>query len=162
RPLSARGLQNEVAFARLYGLVRYFHPSDQAARADWNSFVIQGVRAVEAAKDDAELAKTLTALFAPLAPTLRVLPAGEKYSLPQELHPENAASLKVIYWRPFGVGLSQQSHYNSEREQESAAKADGKALPSPASPWQADLGGVKAWVPMALFVDAQGTLPHMT
>jgi Peptidase family S41 len=160
--LTARGLQNEVAFARLYGMVRYFHPSDQAARLDWNAFAVRGVREVEAAKDDVALAKTLTALFAPVAPTLRVLPAGEKYSLPAELHPDNVAGLKVIYWRHHGMGQGgPNSTYHSDREQASAAKADGKTIPSPVSPLQVDLGGVKAWVPMALFVDAQGTLPHV-
>ncbi|HET9837425.1 MAG TPA: S41 family peptidase [Candidatus Angelobacter sp.] len=162
RPLTARGLQNEVAFARLYGLVRYFHPSDQAARVDWNTFVVRGVREVEAAKDDAALAKTLMTLFAPVAPTLRVLPAGEEYFLPAELQPEKNSGLKVIYWRHHGVGMNGPKHtYHSEREQESIAKADGKSIPSPGSPWEADLGGVKAWAPMALFVDAQGTVPHV-
>src|SRR6185503_3613476 len=31
RPLSVQGLANLTAFARLYGYVRHFHPSDQAA-----------------------------------------------------------------------------------------------------------------------------------
>jgi C-terminal processing protease CtpA/Prc len=160
RPLTARGLQNELAFARLYGLVRYFHPSDQAAHVDWDSFVVRGVHEVEAAKDDSELARKLTGLFAPIAPTLRVLHAGEKYTVPVELQPKNAADLKITFWRHHGVGISERSIYHSERAQESAANVDGKAIPSPSSPWQAELGGVKAWIPMALFVDAQGPLPH--
>lgn len=160
-PLTARGLQNQLALARLYGLVRYFHPSDQAARADWETFVIRGVREVEAAKDDAELALKLTELFAPIAPTLRVLRTGSEYSLPAELQPKSTAGLKIIYWRHHGVGIAaRNSTYHSDREQEDIAKADGKDIPSPSSPFEADLGGVKAWVPMALFVDAQGTLPH--
>ena len=160
-PLTTRGLRNEVAFARLYGLVRYFHPSDQAAHTDWESFVIRGVREVEAAKDDAQLAQKLTGLFASVAPTLRVLPPGEKYFLPPELQPKNAADLRVTYWRHHGVGIgAENGAYHSERVQESVANADGKEIPSPGSPWQADLGGVKAWIPMALFVDAQGTSPH--
>jgi hypothetical protein len=160
-PLTRRGLRNQVAFAQLYGLVRYFHPSDQAVHTDWESFVIRGVREVEAAEDDAQLAQKLTNLFASVAPTLRVLRPGEKYSLPSELQPKNAADLKVTYWRHHGVGISAQNGvYHSERAQESIASADGKLIPSPGSPWQADLGGTKAWIPMALFVDGQGTLPH--
>ncbi|PYQ68039.1 MAG: hypothetical protein DMF53_00750, partial [Acidobacteria bacterium] len=31
RPLEGRGLDNLIAFTRLFGYVRYFHPSDQAA-----------------------------------------------------------------------------------------------------------------------------------
>ena len=35
RSFSAAGLANLTAFARLYGYVRYFHPSDESAGADW-------------------------------------------------------------------------------------------------------------------------------
>src|SRR6185295_10626140 len=38
RPLTARGLENLVAFTRLLGYVRHLHPSDEGADADWNSF----------------------------------------------------------------------------------------------------------------------------
>ncbi len=34
RPLAGRGLENVTAFARLFGYVRHFHPSDQAANAE--------------------------------------------------------------------------------------------------------------------------------
>lgn len=34
------------AFAKLYGYVRFFHPSDEAASADWNAFAIEGARRV--------------------------------------------------------------------------------------------------------------------
>ena len=45
--MTAQGLTNLTAFARLYGYVRFFHPSDQAALTDWETFAIDGVRAVE-------------------------------------------------------------------------------------------------------------------
>jgi hypothetical protein len=38
RPVSERGLRNLLAFARLYGYVRHFHPSDEAAETNWSSF----------------------------------------------------------------------------------------------------------------------------
>ena len=34
-PLSPRGLENLIAFTRLLGYIRHFHPSDQAAATDW-------------------------------------------------------------------------------------------------------------------------------
>jgi len=122
--------------------------------------VIRGVQEVEAAQTDAQLAQKLTQLFAPIAPTLCVLPSRGKYSLPAELQPKNSADLKVTYWRHHGVGISAQSVYRSERVQDSVEKPDGKDSPAPGSPWRTDLGGVQAWIPMALFVDGQGTLPH--
>src|SRR5678815_3835641 len=38
-----RGL---YAFARLYGVLRWFHPSDAAATIDWDRFAVDGVRPV--------------------------------------------------------------------------------------------------------------------
>ena len=70
RPLTPRGLDNLVAFTRLLGYVRYFHPSDAARDADWAAFTVAGVRKVEAARDENELARILTALFQPIAPTV--------------------------------------------------------------------------------------------
>ena len=66
RPLSARGLTNLIAFARLLGYVRYFHPSDQAAAADWGSFAAAAV---------AELDPAVPAAAAPAAPADTAPPA---------------------------------------------------------------------------------------
>ena len=42
----APALQNLCAFTRLYGYVRYFHPSDAASATDWERFAIYGARQV--------------------------------------------------------------------------------------------------------------------
>src|SRR5262245_58716096 len=55
-PLNDRNLDNLIAFAKLYGYVRYFHPSDEAAATKWESFLIDGISAVEAAQTAEELA----------------------------------------------------------------------------------------------------------
>ncbi len=44
RALAGRGLENLVAFTRLLGYVRHFHPSDQAAEADWDRLAVDGIR----------------------------------------------------------------------------------------------------------------------
>jgi hypothetical protein len=49
RPLAGRGRENLEAFARLLGYVRHFHPSDEAAATDWDTFAISGVRRAEGA-----------------------------------------------------------------------------------------------------------------
>jgi hypothetical protein len=72
RALKGRGLDNLVAYARLLGYVRYFHPSDQAANTNWDQFAIEGVPAVEGAKDADALARTLESLFHPIAPSVQV------------------------------------------------------------------------------------------
>ncbi len=176
RGLTPRGLEDEIAFARLFGYVRYFHPSDQAMHTDWTSFAIRGAREVESARDDTELAQKLTSLFSPIAPTVRALTTVQEYALPADLlPPKGAADLKVTYWRHLGDGLTSQkpNAYHSERVEESAQGAGrisidfltslgfrSKTL-APDSPWNADVGGgVRVWVAVALYADSQGTLPH--
>ncbi|MDP9120069.1 MAG: hypothetical protein M3O15_01680, partial [Acidobacteriota bacterium] len=62
RPLDDRRLDNLVAFTRLLGYVRYFHPSDQAAAADWNRLAMAAIPSVERAAGPAELARALETL----------------------------------------------------------------------------------------------------
>jgi len=46
---------NLHAFARIYGVVRWFHPSDAAATIDWNRFAVEGARRVIDAPDERTL-----------------------------------------------------------------------------------------------------------
>src|SRR5262245_13400946 len=82
RPLVGRGLENLVAFTRLLGYVRHFHPSDEATAADWDAFAVAGVRTAESAFDARDLASRLEILFRPLGPTIRVFPTGVETKLP--------------------------------------------------------------------------------
>lgn len=152
RPLTGRGLENLTAFARLYGYVRHFHPSDEAARADWDALAINGARAVEDAATSNDLASKLEELFRPVAPTLRVFLASAEAP---RLHLGSGA--RSISWKHHGFGNgSATGIYRSERV---TGDAPGGALPAPLL---AELGGgVRALVPMALFVDERGTLPHV-
>jgi len=70
RALTAQGLTNVMAFARLYGYVRYFHPTLAAAN-DWDSFAIEGIRAIESVPAP-QLAPMLRKLFAGVAPTVKI------------------------------------------------------------------------------------------
>ena len=154
RAVSDAGLRNLTAFARLFGIVRFFHPSDEAAAADWNRLAIEGVRKVEGANSPADLAAALQAVFAPVAPTIRVF-AGEDPKPHSALSP--AGNVEAIRWhnRGFGQGQGLASTYYSRR------------VTAPRETWKAadvlrlDLGQtVTALVPLALFKDEKGTLPH--
>ncbi len=155
RPLSTRGLENLVAFTRLFGYVRFFHPSDEAARADWNNFAIAGVQVVERAQDARELAGALRRLFLPLAPTLRIFPTGAPAPPPSPaLNPMPGATLTV--WRHQGVFLGYALPGNGDTY--SSARVTASATNAP---FAADLGGgVSILMPTTLYRDAQGTLPH--
>lgn len=167
RPLSDAGLNNLVAFTRLLGYVRHFHPSDEAASNDWLRFVVEALPKIENARDAAALAAELQATFAPIAPTVRVFEAGKEPALPAELQPPvSAGELKVRLWEHVGYwqGREASSHspYRSERLVLDAREP--AALPSyaqPANVFRSDLGsGIACLVPTALFADDSGTLPR--
>ncbi len=108
-------IANVEAFARLYGVVRYFYPSDAAADMDWARFAVHGTAIARAARDTTALARALTELTAPLGPGIlvaRTLPPAT---------PPDAARGTLVAWRYFGAGLdANQSVYSSRRTGRSA------------------------------------------
>jgi C-terminal processing protease CtpA/Prc len=114
---TTRQLENLEAFNRLYGYVKYFHPSDEAANLDWDKFAIYGSREVEKCKDASELQKTLLALFLPIAPTVKIIksPREGSFSM-KELTPPDIKDFKTITWQHMGVqGQNPQNPYKSGR-----------------------------------------------
>jgi C-terminal processing protease CtpA/Prc len=161
RRLTPRGLENLEAFTRLLGYVRFFHPSDQAAAANWHQVAIAGVQEAEKAVNPADLARTLEDFFRPLAPTLRVYPDGNRPAVPGELSPPSA-NAEVIFWEHRGVTLgSGPSPYSSQRSTALATPPASTGLPVPAQPLEVSLGGgVSALLPLTLYRDSGGTLPR--
>lgn len=165
-PSDEQVLANLVAFARLYGYVRYFHPSDEAAGLNWERVAINGVAAIKNATNPADLAQKLQTFFQPCAPTLRVFPLAERPGVPAELSlPGDLAEPRVVMWQHYGVeGELAYDIYHSDRISASAA---GGEIPDgyhdPREPFYAELGGdVVALVPLALFADDAGTLPRIS
>ncbi len=117
RPLTERALDNLTAFARLLSLVRFFHPSDAVAAADWNRVAVAGVSAVEGAADAEALARTLEDFFRPLAPTLRVRPRGVRPEIPAELRPPAGdKDARIVVWRHLGGAFAGDPKlYTSQR-----------------------------------------------
>ena len=91
---------NLEAFSKLYGYVRYFHPSDEAAELDWEQFAIYGVDKVKGATNERELKEVLEELFIPLAPTMSLYLGDEQNQRKQS----EKESLEVIAWQHFGMG----------------------------------------------------------
>lgn len=154
RPLGTQELASMSAFARLYGYVRFFHPSDQAAATDWDTFAVEGVRAMEEPGSTAELVTALNKMFQPIAPTVEVYESGKRPKTVQiPTGPE------IMRYKHTGVGLATTAAtytpYRSERPRDPAA---GQTLPEP---FAVELTpGVSASVPLALYADSKGSLPH--
>ena len=93
--LSQSQMDNLVAFTKLYGYVRYFHPSDEASNIDWDKFAIYGAGRVKGVQGMDELRRELEAIFLPIAPTLQIYPTGQRP--PRSLSPR---ILPVSNWSP--------------------------------------------------------------
>jgi C-terminal processing protease CtpA/Prc len=89
--------RNLEAFGKLYGYVRYFHPSDEATELDWDSFAVYGVSKVKNVADEKELKNVLEKLFLPIAPTMGIYFENEKIK-----SPKNNKNGKVVAWQYYG------------------------------------------------------------
>ncbi len=155
RPLSPSALESLVAFTKAFGYLRYFHPSDEAFKADWNELASAGVSAVESASSPEELAKRLQSIFGPVAPTAQFLIKGQPnavVSVPRD------ANLAVV-WEHFGVGLGTTYSSNRVYQRISNLPVD---MPSPSKPLILDIGGgVRVQFSVSCFVGAgRRTLPQ--
>jgi len=164
RALTDSGLANLVAFSKLAGYVRYFHPSDQSAvQLDWETFLINGIRSIEDAASPDDLAQRLQSMFDPIAPTVRVFVAGNDPGPVADLSPGSLDGLSVTRWFHQGVSIGiPASAYQSKRV---TTPVLGGQIPGnytdPAQIYEAGLGaGLTARVPTNLYVDSTGTLPH--
>lgn len=112
-----RKIENVAAFTQLYGYVRYFHPSDEAAAIDWDRFAVYGSKQVEGCKNPEELKATLAALFQPIAPTVQVYLENEEVTFNvKEITPAKPKKHKIIAWQHAGMGQGDKnSPYQSIR-----------------------------------------------
>ena len=111
-------VKNQKTFAKVYGYVKYFHPSDEASEIDWAKFSAFGANEVEKCRSNAQVVKTLNKLFSPIAPSVRFMISNEKpeYDI-KSITPENPAGYRLTYWQHQGVstGMKMKSAYKSLR-----------------------------------------------
>jgi hypothetical protein len=128
-----REMINLHAFARLYGYLRFFHPSDEAAAIDWDRFAIHGVAHVRDAGSDEDLRVRLDELVRPIAPGILIHAAGEP--APASRHvPADTAGLRTVAWQHLGVLLdpSRPNTYwsiRTNRTADMAARRHGEPQP---------------------------------
>lgn len=93
-------VENFRTYAKAYGYVKYFHPSDEAARIDWAKFSAYGAAQVEKCKTKGQLVKTLNELFFPIAPSVRFVVSENvpEYDV-KLITPANPSEYKPTYWQ---------------------------------------------------------------
>jgi C-terminal processing protease CtpA/Prc len=114
---------NVEAFAKLFGYIRYFHPSDEASLIDWDAFAVDGVSKAKNAKNNEELEKLLKELFYPIAPTIQIYQNGEKPSVP--IIPKDTTGLIKVFWQHLGIGNNNPGNaYKSVRTNRNIQNSD--------------------------------------
>jgi hypothetical protein len=173
-----REVENLAAFARTYGYVRFFHPSDQAVSLDWDKFGLLGAQIVRGSADDDSLRAALTKLFQPIAPTLRLTKSRETLNsseFPQQVTPAHATEPggpRMTYWQYRGIKLSDQSNVYGQQRVVSEKKPDIPLVSRLGESRETDRRlywpvfskqispGIVLTLPLALPVDLEGrTLP---
>ena len=154
-PADDRAAENLAAFARIYGYVRFFHPSDEASAIDWDKFALLGAQATRDATDRETLRTALLQIFQAIAPRMKLtdstgdasatLPAGER----------------LTFWQHAGVKLTDQpGPYQQQRVITGETKGSRSSLFEPATPpppfIKTIAPGLVLQLPLALPVNANG------
>jgi hypothetical protein len=85
-----------AAFGRLYGYVRFFHPSDAAASADWTRIAVEGSRRVRLAANPSSLERTLHEIFSPFVVDMELYEGG----LPKDRsNDESTGGNQYTHWQ---------------------------------------------------------------
>ncbi|MEM6698953.1 MAG: hypothetical protein AAF599_11185, partial [Bacteroidota bacterium] len=104
---------NLASFAKLYGYIRYFHPSDEAAAMDWDKFLYHGIEQLRDIEKGNDLQNTLEELFLPIAPTLQIYNTDET---PQKMNLSAKTDNSVLVtWQHKGFEHSERNIYRSVR-----------------------------------------------
>jgi C-terminal processing protease CtpA/Prc len=172
---TSKQVENAIAFTRLYGYVRYFHPSDEAASLDWSRFAVLGARRAEACQSTEELQATLEELFHPIAPTVRILPDGRRDRFGKGLlTPGDLTGYRVVSWQYVGIVGENGGPYRTARTNRpnpargKADPAETAAKPAPLFDKAHQVGayadkeigvGLRAVIPLALYGTEKQTYP---
>ncbi|HZL84288.1 MAG TPA: S41 family peptidase [Candidatus Krumholzibacteria bacterium] len=159
RALSEREIENLTAAAKLLSYVRFFHPTDAAVGvASWDDFAVDLMQSAEAATDATDLANRLGVAFTAIAPTVEIWPGMPAQAPP--LRPSPPEATRVAMWEHFGAGKiaspKPQPTYHSAVKKLPIASLTGE----PKAVVKNLGGGVSCRVPIAVFADEAGTLPH--
>lgn len=152
-----RATGNIKTFAKLYGYIKYFHPSDESAILNWEVFALYGVQQVVGAKDNHELKTKLEELFYPVAPTLQIFASDEK--------PKKGGDKKgpnLIAWQHYGHGSKRypNSGYESIRvtsDSDSEIKLFEKTLEAEATIIKKLNVDLNVQIPLVLYKTEIGT-----
>jgi len=159
KSLNQRQLRNLVAFSKLYGYLRFFHPSDQALKADWDWYTVQGIKHIENAANDEDLVSNLERWGQRVAPSM---------SINHQTDITHASSDKIRYWWHSGFGGHgfKGSHFDVYKSRPKNVKVSGVHerdyfIPSPDSIFSLELvDKISLYLPATLYTKGGRSLPR--
>jgi hypothetical protein len=123
--LSPQQIENLVTFTRAASLIRYLHPSDEAAALDWNAFLPAAIERMLRVRSQAELLAQLRATFLEISPTATFSSERTDRSLPLP----RGDGTHLVRWRRYGLGSSTPfATYREGRDADDADDASASAL----------------------------------
>lgn len=161
-------VDNLAAFAKAYGYVKYFHPSDEAYNLNWQKFSAYGASEIMKCNTRSELINTLNKLFNPVAPAVKFCLTADtsEYDV-RSLVPTDTAGYHLTWWQHHGVSFDLQrpgknpSSYKSVRVNRTPSDTIlfperpgfGKILVK-------DIGeGISLYLPLALYCNDSSSYP---
>ncbi|MBU3024676.1 S41 family peptidase [Zobellia galactanivorans] len=115
-PNISKKIENLKTFSKIYGYIKYFHPSDEAFGLDWDKFSIYAASKVLKCETNEAFVKTIDSLFSPIAPSIRFSNSNGDTLIIKNLN--NSDVLGEQFWFHQGVGYGmtmQNSPYYSQR-----------------------------------------------
>jgi hypothetical protein len=110
--IEARKIDNLVAFAKLYGYVKYFYPGDKANSLDWNNLLITNLNEIENLNSLNDLEKKLQDIFFPIAPYIQIFQNNNIIKSKNIFNSENNS--KPVFWQYLGFASIHDSIINKD------------------------------------------------
>ena len=159
-------VENLRTYAKAYGYVKYFHPSDEASQIDWVKFSAYGAEKIEKCRTKEQLVATLNDLFNPIAPSVRFSISKNKpeYDL-KSIIPANTKGYRLTFWqhRGVGIGMKRDGIYKSVRVNSGSYPGEKKifeAQPEFGTIITKEIGKeIYCQMPLVLYRDNKNTYP---
>jgi hypothetical protein len=121
--LSPQQVEDLVTFTRAATLIRYLHPSDEAASLDWNAFLPSAIERILRVRSQAELLAQLRATLLAISPSVTF-----SSSEPTDMSPQlpRGEGTHLVRWRRYGFGTS--TPFTTYREGRDAEEASASAV----------------------------------
>lgn len=90
------------SFSKVYGYVKYFHPSSEGVLLDWNKFSAYGADQILKCDSQEEVITRLNEMFGAIGPGIDFSSTSHEYDLNQ-ITPDDESGYQFTFWQHLGV-----------------------------------------------------------